>query len=430
MRRRTGFLLLAFLAATPQVRYFRYERAVNVPHATAGAAASQTCAVLDAGLFAHAAAGLADVRVYRSDTLQSPASHETPYAIWEEMPKEGQLRQIAPLNLGRKGAHTTFEAVMPEGRYKDVELDISAKNFIATVAVTGASDEGGREGTELGLFTVFDLTGQKLGRSTVLHLPESDLKYLYFSIEGAVKPEDVHGITVERAAAAPAQYVTVAQSFQTTQNGHKTVLQFRVPAHVPVDRIVFVPGAEPANFSRAVTVSVVPPQPLRSDQEPLQPVEAAGDLLRVHRSYDGRRIDDEHLTLDAPQAGLQTAESLWTITIDNGDDPPVDLESVRLEMVERKLCFDSVAGAGYTLMYGDPPLSAPRYDYASLFAPEKDALAAALGGEHVNPGFEARPDTRPFTERYPWLLWLALVVVVAVLGLVAVKTARDRVRAT
>lgn len=125
---RSGAILLMVLAAaTPAGKYFRYERVLTVPAATgAGTVTRQACAVLDRGLYAHAAPGLADVRLYRTDADM----RETPYVIQEEMPAEAQLREAAPLNLGHKGAHTTFEVAMPEGRYSDVELDIRRRTLL------------------------------------------------------------------------------------------------------------------------------------------------------------------------------------------------------------------------------------------------------------------------------------------------------------
>ncbi len=197
---------------------------------------------------------------------------------------------------------------MPEGRYSDVELDVTAKNFIATVAVTGSQTDGGREGTELGMFTIFDLSGQKLGRSTVLHLPESDFRYLYFAIAGPVKPEDVAGLSVERVPAKQ-HYVTVADTNRVVEKGHETTVQFKVPANVPVERVEFVVGAEPANFSRDVTVRVSPVVAGKqtTDQEPPAPVESSGNLLRLHATRDGHRIDEEHLAVDAPWAEFGAA---------------------------------------------------------------------------------------------------------------------------
>ena len=404
--------------ATPEMRYFRYERGVAVPAGKTG----QTCAVLDAGIFAHGSPGLADVRLYRGSGSDA---QETPYALREAAPAAPKEQVIAPLNLGHKGTHTTFEAAMSPGRYSDVDLDITAKDFIATVAVTGAQTDTGTEGTELGIFTIFDLTGQKLGRSTVLHLPESDFRYLYFSIEGPVKPGDVQGLSVERVPAQQ-EYVTVADTNQVTQKGKEAVATFQVPAHVPVERVEFVVGAEPANFSRDVTIEAktVPSGKPDTEGEPPQPVESSGTLLRLHTTREGHKIDEEHLAVDAPWADFGDAGSTWTVTVDNGDDVPLAITDVKLEMAERKLCFDAAAGATYTLLYGDAALAAPQYDYAKLFAPEANAAVATLGPETANPAYEARPDERAFTERHPGLLWVALVGVVLVLGVVAVRTAK------
>jgi hypothetical protein len=97
---------------------------------------------------------------------------------------------------------------------------------------------------------------------------------------------------------------------------------------------------------------------------------------------------------------------------------------VKLEMLERRLCFESVANAAYMLYYGDSALAFPRYDYATLFAPQATAVAGTLGPEQANPAYQARPDDRPFTERHPALMWVALIAVIALLGGVALRSPR------
>jgi len=415
MNLRGVLLLLAVAAASPEIRYFHYERPLSTPAARAG----QSCVVLDGSLFAHAALHLADLRLYRGQT-------ETPYVVRYATPVEQQQATIQPLNLGSRNGQTVFDAAMPEARYSDIDLNLTGKDFIATVAVFGSETQGSGGETKLGSYTIFDLTGQKLGRSTVLHLPESDFRYLHFRIAGPLTPQSIIGLAVERLPQSKTQYVTVAETSQMTQKGHETTIQFRVPANVPVDQIEFSPAAEPANFSRAVTVKAEPVQaaPLTTDSVPPEPVMSSGNLLRVHGVHDGHRIDEEHLTIDAPWANFGTA-SKWTVTIDNGDDPPLPLQAVRLQMIQRQLCFDAAAGAAYTLFYGDPALLAPRYDYAALFTADENAAAATLENEENNPAYQPRPDQRPFTEKHPGLLWTALVLVVLVLGIVALRTAKQ-----
>jgi hypothetical protein len=416
MRLGAGVVLLAMFFASPDIRYFRFERPIQAAPQQTG----QTCLVVDPAIFAHAAPQLADLRLYHDDA-------ETPYVIRVATAAAGAEKSIAPLNLGVRGSETVFDAELPDTHYSDLSLAVSAQNFIATVSVSGSRTKTGSTATRLGAYTIFDLTRQRLGRSTVLHLPESDFPYLHFRIEGSLHPDNITGLSVERLPATQPTFVTVAESSHVTQKDRTTVFEFTVPAHVPVDRVVFAPGSTPAQFSRDVSISVVPvaPPPATDREEPPQTVTAPGSLLRIHSMQDGRRIDEERLTVEAPRAYLWSGfdtPSKWTVTVDNGDDVPISVKSVQLQMLERTLCFDAVANGSYKLYYGDSALSAPRYDYASLFGPQANSAQATVGPEQPNPALQSRPDQRPFTEKHPALLWIALIAVIALLGLIALKS--------
>jgi len=410
-------LLLIAAAATPspQIRYFHYLRPVENTPATA----RQTCLVVDTAIFSRSEPQLADLRLFRGVA-------EVPYVVQTVEPVTDSNRTVPLLNMGKRSGHTVFDAAMPAGSYRDLELTISGQNFIATVAVSGSQSQNGTAATRIGSFTIFDLTGQKLGRSTVLHLPKSDFRYLHFRIDGPIQPDAIGGVTVLRAAASAPRYIAVAESQQIVQKGRESVVEFTIPPNTPVDRVTFAPGAEPANFSRAVHIRVAPASPSREDaDEPPQPIDTFANILRVHRIESGRAIDDERLSVDAPAALPQDATK-WTVTIENGDDAPIALGSVRLEMAERDLCFAAAAEGGYTLYYGDAALAAPRYDYAILFARQPDAAQATAGPEATNPAYQPRPDTRPLTERYPALLWIALAAAITLLGFIALRSAKQQ----
>jgi hypothetical protein len=409
-------ILLAVATASPEIRYFQTTRPLtNIPPQ-----GGQSCLVLDPGIFAHAAPGLADLRLYRDST-------ETPYVIRTAAPEEGAQKNISLLNLGEHEGRPAFDAEMPEGKYSDLQLAVTGHDFIATVAVSGSRTQGAAA-TKLGSYTIFDLTRQRLGRSTVLHLPESDFPYLHFDVTGPLQTESFTGLSVDRLPAGDPKFVSFADSSNGTLKGRNSVFTFIVPAHVPVDRILFVPAAEPPSFSRDVTISASPNSPkTEPDSTPIeapQPATSYGNLLRVHTLQNGHRINEEHLSIDAPRTDFSTAAK-WTITIENGDDAPLKIESVQLQMLERKLCFEAVPNAHYTLYYGDPALWSPHYDYATLFAPQPDAAQVNAEPEQSNPEYQHRPDSRPFTEQHPWLLWAALVGVIALLALIALRTARQ-----
>ena len=412
MKAAARFLLLFFLAASPELRYFHSQRPVeNLP-----AHAGQACLALDAEVFAHAAPGLADLRLYRDGT-------ETPYITRLAEPTVASQGDINPLDKGRRGGQTVFDAQLPDGHYSDLELDVTARNFIATVQVSGSQSQSAAATTRIGSYTIFDLTKQRLGRSTVLHLPESDFKYLHFKITGPLAPEHINGLSVVRLPESQPRYVTLAETVKVTQKNHDSVIEFIVPPHVPVDRVIFAAGPQPALFSRDVGIHVEPAQPPTDPQRFPPTATASGNLLRVHTLENGHRIDEERFTIDAPAVNFDQP-ARWTITIDNGDDPPLNVQSVRLQMLERDLCFEAAGSGSYMLYYGDAALTAPRYDYATLFALQADAAKGSAGVEAVNAAYQPRPDERAFTERHPALLWVALVLVIVLLGAIALGSAK------
>ena len=415
MKVAAGILLLSIAAVSPEVRYFRYERSLSVAQS-----GGQACAVIDPAIFAHAAPELADLRLYQDGA-------EIPYVIQLAEPTKTEEKTIAPLNLGDRHGLTVFDAELPEAHYRDVQLAISARDFIATVTVAGSQTEQGSTQTRIGSYTVFDLTHQKLGRSTVLHLPESDFRFLHFSIAGPLKPENVTGVSVEHLPAVSPRYETVTAASNSVEKGHSSVFEFMVPAHVPVDRVTLAQGPAPALFSRDVTIAAAAQIDKSMDNsEPARPNVYSGNVLRVHKVQEGHAIDEERLSIDVPAPRFESA-SKWTVTVDNGDDAPLKPEAVRLKMVERSICFDAVANRQYTIFYGDSALTAPRYDYATLFVAQADPIAVTAGAESENAAYRQRPDDRPFTEKHPALLWAALIVVVTVLGGIALQSAKRNV---
>jgi len=406
--------LLAITAVSPEIRYFSSERPVqNTPQRP-----MQTCLNLDAQLFARALPQFADLRLYHD-------GKETPYVIHLSAPVQARETSIVPMNLGERGDQISFDAAMPEGSYSDIQLDVAGEDFIATVTVSGSQAQTDSSPTRLGSYTIFDLSHQKLGRSTILHIPTSDFRYLHFQITGPLSPQSIIGVAVDKLPASEARYETVAQSSTLPQNGHASVLEFTVPALVPVDRLAFAVGPEPRNFSRNVTITVtaIEPPPVTDAGEPPRPQTITGNLLRIHTVQNGHRIDEDDLDIDTPGT-LLDKPAKWTISIDNGDDTPLTVQFVHLQMLQRTLCFEAADTGQYTLFYGDAALTAARYDYAALFTPQTDAAQASAGPEQRNPEYQPRPDQRPLTERYPGLLWGALVIVIATLALIAFRSAK------
>jgi hypothetical protein len=195
---------------------------------------------------------------------------------------------------------------------------------------------------------------------------------------------------------------------------------FVLPERVPIERVSFVVAPDfKANFSRDVRISDRPAGTPKSAAETM-----VGTIFRVRLTQAGREVHQQQLSVLAILGANLQGPADVEVSLDNGDDAPLPITAVRLEMRQRKLCFSAPTAQPITLFYGDAALTAPQYDYARLFSSAAHANTAQLGPEQLNPTYRPRPDTRPLTERYPDLLWIALLAVICILAMVAIRSAR------
>jgi len=425
--------------STADQHFLRYQRAVSSPSGP-----GQTCAVIDPSIFPHAAPSLKDLRLYQGPN----DSHDVPYAITLSEPQQPDSDTAQIRNLGLRGNNIVFDLEMPNRPYTDVTLNLAGQDFIATATVSGTRDPNYSNQTSLGDFTLFDLTTQHLSRSTTLHLQETILPYLH--IELAVSPapgagpftaspqmlqQMVLGVTVPPSREAQSLYTTAAQTTTITQRGHQSIATFNLPQRIPIERVsVDIPATYKANFSRDVRIFDHPLNPpdtpetsAISDTSDI-PVPAsenlAGTIFRVHLIQSGREIRQQQLTVPATLGSNMQSAATVEVAIDNGNDTPIPFAAIRLEMRQRKLCFDAPTAEPLTLFYGDPSLTVPQYDYARLFSPSAEIHTAQLGPEQLNPAYRDRPDQRPLTERRPHLIWIVLLAVICILATVAIHSSK------
>jgi hypothetical protein len=408
---------------TTERQYFRYQRAI------APAAVGQNCAVLDALTFAHASAALKDIRLFP----QTATAHEIPYAITLSEPTQPDSEQGRVINLGLRGRTIVFDLAMPQRPYTDVVLDLDGRDFIATAVVTGANALDGSEGTRLGEFTLFDLTTQHLSRSTTLPLQESSFRYLHVELavtpvhgtaHGPILPKMVRGVSVPPSREAQTLFTLAAETKTIVRRGRQTIASFVLPERVPVERVSFVLAPEDkGNFSRDVVIT---------DHAQGMPTSAGetiyGTILRVRLNQAGREIRQQELSIPATLGSNLQSGAQVEVAANNGDDEPLPITAVRLEMRERKLCFDASSLDPVTLFYGDSALAAPQYDFARTFSGSGTIHIAQMGVEQENPGYSPRPDTRAATERHPELVWVIFLAVILVLAVIAIRSTRHLTR--
>ena len=419
-----GVLLLQIPnAATPDESSFsRYRRAVQ----TSGA--GQSCVVLDALTFAHAAPFLKDLRLQATD---ASGAREIPYVLTLSEAQQAESEPARVLNLGIRGHAITFDLAMPNRPYTEVVLDLAGQNFLATASVSGADAPGSREATHLGDFTLFDLTAQHLSRNSSLRLQEASFPYLHVSLSVSAAagakafqptPQMVHGASVPPSREAQTLFTVAEESaaFEQRRSGHgtETVAHLHLPQRVPIERVAFILARDfHANFSRDVRVSTRTAEAAAGMGDSV-----TGTIERVKMVSGAREIDDQRLSIPATLGANLQRPAEVDVSVLNGNDTPLPIASVQLEMRQRSLCFQASANQQLTLVYGDDEIAAPVYDFARTYTPSAHSAAARLGPEERNPGWRARPDNRPYTERHPHLLWIALLVMVCSLALAAFRS--------
>ncbi|HTC94477.1 MAG TPA: DUF3999 family protein [Terriglobales bacterium] len=397
-----AFFLFAALSVFvgASVPYFKYLREVQV-----GGASGQHYFVVDETVWQHARPDLGDLRLYAAD------GHEVPYALSTERgSSETDQKDVKVLQPGVVGDKTQFFLDMSDlAEYDRITLKLRARNFVSKVRVEGQDDLHGAHWSTLANTIVYDLSDDNLGGNTTLRLPVTRYKYLRITLEGAVKPADIEAATANIKEEEKAVWRNISSEPKREEQNKETVFTFSVPANVPLERLEFTIDAAQPNFKREVEIQ-------NGENDWPGP---SGELSRVHMLRHGQKIDFEQSTLDL--GGIRP--DVLKVVIHNGDDPPLKITGVRLEQYERRAYFNSSDSPH--LYYGDEKLDEPVYDYAKLFQAEANATQSQLGAEQTNTAFTGRPDERPWSDKHPAVLWIAIVAAVLVLGVMALRSMKN-----
>jgi Protein of unknown function (DUF3999) len=419
MMRHIGLVALV-LAAAPVHPAFRYERPVQLPTGEAPARGNlETCVVLPLELLSHAAPGLEDLRVMAGDR-EVAYQVRTSSELAEDV---GRPQQI--LNLGLRNGAVSFDVEMTEPRYSRALLRMARSHFSVLVHVTGI-DRPGEAGVAFPAIAYSSDTPEDEPQMKRITLPESSFRYLHFEIQtlalDPVTPQDIAGVDVLVQSTEPPRYVLVAIAKTPQQKPHETIYELVLPANAPLERLTFASDDPNAVFSRIADLERT--KTGAAAEEGTRPAEApvqTEGLTLVHSPPAKENAVSNGSAVNVGLGAVPYASTVRLI-IQNGDDAPLALRNVALDMRERQLCFLPKRDTAYTLRYGDPSLGPPRYDLTPIEAAAANASLSTLGAERaLTPEPAAQ---RPFTERHPVLLWVALILVVGTLGAVALRSAR------
>lgn len=419
--------LVVNIGAVARPEHLRFQRPVRMP----GGASGMACFPLDVTVLSHTASPAHnDLRLFRA--LPGEPESEVPYTLTESGPEPVADTAAVPEHIAVEGSRLRFDLRMPARPYSEIKLGLKLRNFVATASVEDPRAQGGSG--DLGRVAIFDLSAKHLGRWDSLLLGETSAPVLHITLDvrtpegapfGNLRPDVLEGAQVPPSRARQTRFVPTVSTQHLDQRGFLSVALLRVPAHVPVERVLFtLPNSFGASFAREVTVSA------RADRAPVTDTEAldAGMLQHISLPSGDPRLYPIALREDALDATLGATlarPATVLVAINNDGRPPLPIRSVVLEMRERRVCFFADREGTYTLRYGDPVLAPPVYDETALQVPAQP-LEAGLGTETVNPAFHARPDHRPFLQRYPDLYWLLVLFTGGMIGGTALHHVQHR----
>jgi hypothetical protein len=320
------------------------------------------------------------------------------------------------LNKGATGGRTSFVVETPLDEFDTLKLDLKAKDFTTRAKVAGGDELPGTKWTDLGEYTLFDFTKEELGRNWAIKL-KSAVKYKYVRVEIAdsVKPEEVLTASIANRQREKAKFTDWSNQPQIAQERGKTVVTWPGSEKVPLEHIQFEIDRSEINFSRAATLYCEREKEEFAKQAHFD-VATHGDIARVKLERKQRKIEYESLEIEPGALRCKN----YRLEIANGDDAPLKISAVTPQSIERRIYWKPDAAAP-KLYYGDKKTEAPQYDFAKFFDEPANGTRAELGQEIANAEYAARPDERPWSERYPQVMWTALILAVVGLGAWALK---------
>lgn len=351
---------------------------------------------------------LDDLRVVR-DGAEVPYVRETLGVEHDHVITPEKLFDLSVVD----GPGVQFAMHIPRIPHNRIRLQTDERNFRKRVRIEASADNQ-HWATLRSDGAIFDFTqdGRQFSSLTV-DFPVSTKPYLRVTILGWDKIAYVQGAYVDYDVRRPALRETLATvTPQIAENAKEqsTIATLDIGAEgLPVDRIVLEISSP--QFQRAVGVEV------SRDAKDWSYL-SQGVIARL----PGKGFTEEWLALSIPQ----TNRRFLRLRIYNRDDQPIQIGSIRLEGLIRRIKFLASAAGDYWLYYGNPKVHAPHYDLPMLLSrlENTDGIPWAIAPAETNPSYRPPPPPRkPWSEQHPAILYAVLGGAVLALGIATFRFA-------
>ena len=355
-------------------------------------------------IYVGAQPNLADLRIVRN-------GEEAPYVI-ETLTGAVENTEISPAVLNQsvvpgRGLQVTLDL---GGHVKHNRLRISTgeANFRQKVRIE-TSNDGRSWAIARSDGYIFDFSqGDRHVAVLSVEYPDSTMRYVRSTIFGWMKTDAVSRVWSAYYRERPAvREVMDALTPERSEdrNAKSTVLTMKLSQPgLPYDRIRIESGS--ARFYRTAELET----------------SIDGKTWRfLERGTIYQISSDSSLTFTF----AERHDRYLRLLIRNVDDQPISENHVFLEAPVRQLKFPLPAVGGRTILFaGNPSAKAPSYDFATVIAREapQPEVRATLLAPRENAGYRpAAPPVKPWSERYPQLLYATLAIAILVTGYATIR---------
>jgi hypothetical protein len=319
-----------------------------------------------------------------------------------------------------------------------IEVLTPGEDFRRKVMIEGSDDgESWRMVLQTAfLFKVDGGGGRPAYEKKEVPFPDNDQRYLRVTVyNGQDDPErvEIEDVRAMRTVSEPPETlpVPVAGTDRSENEREKATLvtldlKYR---HLPLYDLTLDFGDE--NFFRRVSVlgrnaatrivkTPVEEAPAREKtvEEPWVAI-TSGVVYR----YAGEAPADESRTVSLRGAKYR----YLLVRIENADDPPLQFEGAAVRRLSERIDFQPRDGVPFTLYVGNADARRPGYDivYTIDRLRAGGVQHAALSALRPNPMFGAPARPVPWSEKHKRLLWVALLLILMILGWLVFRQARS-----
>jgi hypothetical protein len=352
-----------------------------------------------------------------SDLRISEGLAEIPYVIWSNT-RKSERKKIETNILNTSyipRSYTTFTLDVGDTGVvtNDVTVTTSSADFVRRVTVEGSPDNKKFAVLKNNDY-IFDLTSNRNLKNLTISYPATDYRYLKVTIwdDGEEPLIEVGGeIFFLEDIKGESETIPSTMTIEEKKTDKPvTELTFDLSSkNVPSSTVTL--SLADTNFKRDLTL-------LSSNVD--KPEEYKEISRTSIYSIQTQRFSRSNTTIEYPE----TQARYLKIIIENENNAPLTIFGATVSGVPRKVTFSADPGISstYTLYVGNPRIESPSYDIAQVFPYiDRDSfIPVSLGTVVENTGYMPGSDL-PMSERYPWILWGAIGLMILVFGAIIIR---------